>query len=243
MTTAVRDGVGLAAAWRLLSLGFTPPSEELLAEVEGLAGALTDFDASPEITEVLEAVRNVEPDEAAAQYAALFRGKVLVAPYEGSFELDPTRLGRQMSDVAAFYRAFGAEAHGPGAERPDFVGCELEFLSFLELRLLTAVEGDEEGVDILERLRDLFLADHAGRWLPTFFGEVRASAAGSLYGALAVYGMSVLGEELDRLGIEPSPLPRRPGSSLDDDVLVCGVDAEPSPPGGRERVSRGRRAG
>ena len=226
MTTAVRDGVGLAAAWRLLSLGLAPPTEETLAEVETLAEALAEFNASPELNDVLEAVGNVEPGEAAAQYAALFLGRVLVAPYEGSYELDPTRLGRQMSDVAAFYRAFGAEAHGPAAERPDFVGCELEFLSFLELRRVAAVEADEDGVDILERLRDLFLADHAGRWMPTFFAEVSSAAEGSLYGALAVYGTSVVRGELGRLGIEPSSLPRRPGSSLDADAFACGAVGE-----------------
>jgi nitrate reductase assembly molybdenum cofactor insertion protein NarJ len=230
MTTAVREGVGLAAAWRLLSLGLAPPGEETLLEIEALAEALLEVDASPEIADVLEAVRHVEPGEAAAQYSALFRGKVLVAPYEGSYELDPTRLGRQMSDVAAFYRAFGAEAHGPAAERPDFVGCELEFLSFLELRRLAAVEADEEGVDILEGLRDSFLADHAGRWLPTFFTDVGAAAESpSLYGSLAVYGMSVLGGELERLGIAPPSLPRRPDSSLDADMLECGGADEPAP--------------
>ena len=113
MTTAAHEGVGLAAAWRLLSLGFAPPTEETLAEVESLAEGLADLESSAEIADVLEAVRDTELEEAAARYAALFRGGVFVAPYEGSYELDPTRLGRQLSDVAAFYRAFGAEAHGP----------------------------------------------------------------------------------------------------------------------------------
>jgi TorA maturation chaperone TorD len=224
MRTALREGVGLAAAWRLLSLGFAAPSEETLTEIESLAEALLEVDTAPELSDVLEAVRHVDYDEAAAQYAALFRGKVLVAPYEGSYELDPTRLGRQLSDVAAFYRAFGAEAHGPAAERPDFVGCELEFLAFLELRRLEAIDAGEEGLDVLEGLRDAFLTDHVGRWLPSFFAAlgVAAEDRSPLYGALAAYGRSVLGDELDRLGLEPSPLPRRPGSSLDADVLECG---------------------
>lgn len=228
MTTAVREGVELAAAWRLLSLGFAPPTEETLAEVQALAEGLAELDSSAEIADLLDDVRHTEPSEAAAQHAALFRGKVLVAPYEGSYELDPTRLGRQLSDVAAFYRAFGAEAHGPGADRPDFVGCELEFLSFLELRRLTALEGDEDGVEILESLRDAFLRDHAGRWLPTFFAAVVAAVGGArLYRSIAAYGQSVLSRELERLGITPSPLPRRPVSALDADTLVCAEPVEP----------------
>jgi len=229
MTTALSEGVGLAAAWRLLSLGFAPPTAETLAEVDALADALTEVDASPELADVVDAVQQVEPDEAAAQHAALFRGKVLVAPYEGSYELDPVRLGRQLSDVAAFYRAFGAEAHGPVAERPDFVGCELEFLSFLELRRLAAIEADEDGLEILERLRDAFLTDHAGRWLPTFFAEVIAAAGDArVYSALASYGVSVLVDELHRLGIEPSPPPRgRLDLPIDADTLECGVEPDP----------------
>ena len=225
MTTAVREGVGLAAAWRLLSLGFSPPGAETLAEVEALAEGLAEVDPSAKILDLLEAVRLAEPDDAAAQYAALFRGRVLVAPYEGSYELDPTRLGRQLSDVAAFYLAFGAETRGPGAERPDFIGCELEFLSFLELRRLAAIEADEAGVEILEELRAAFLGDHAGRWLPTFFGDVIAAAEGArFYTSLARYGASVMDAELCRLGIEPPPLPRRhSGSSLEADILECGA--------------------
>ena len=38
-------------------------------------------------------------------------------PYEGSYEVDPFRQGRQMADVAGFYRAFGAEA--ARARRPS----------------------------------------------------------------------------------------------------------------------------
>lgn len=228
MTTAAHEGVGLAAAWRLLSLGFAPPTEETLAEVESLAEGLADLESSAEIADVLEAVRDTELEEAAARYAALFRGGVFVAPYEGSYELDPTRLGRQLSDVAAFYRAFGAEAHGPGAERPDFAGCELEFLAFLELRRLAALEANEDGVEILHGLRDAFLRDHAGRWLPTFFADVTAAAGNApLYRSIAAYGMSVLGWELERLGITPSPLPRRPLSSLDADTLECAEPVEP----------------
>jgi len=39
-------------------------------------------------------------------------GKVEVARYEGSYEDDPFRQARQMSDIAGFCRAFGAGAHG-----------------------------------------------------------------------------------------------------------------------------------
>jgi TorA maturation chaperone TorD len=223
MTTATRGDVEVAAAWRLLALGFSPPADEALAEIEALAEALFEMRASAELEALVDAVRATSPGELATEYAAVFRKTVVVAPYEGSYELDPIRQGRQMADVAGFYRAFGAEAHGPGSERPDFVGCELEFLSLLELRRLAAEEADEDGREVLDGIRAAFLTDHAGRWLPTFFAEVRAAADDtSVYRALAVLGDAVLSGELERHGLEPSVLPRRgPSSSLDADALEC----------------------
>jgi nitrate reductase assembly molybdenum cofactor insertion protein NarJ len=139
VTAATVSPVGLAALWRLLSLGLTPPTAVTLGEVEALAAGLEELGGHPEIGDVLDALGSSTTDELAAQFFELFGGTVQVAPYEGSYELDPIRQGRQMADVSAFYRAFGAEPGGPAAERPDHVGCELEFLSFLELRRLVAV--------------------------------------------------------------------------------------------------------
>lgn len=227
MTTATQGGVALAALWRLLSLGFAAPNEETVAEVEALADGLAQAGDLPEVADVLATVRAADPVELEAQYSALFRGTVLVAPYEGSYEADPIRQGRQMADVAAFYRAFGAEAHGPTADRPDFVGCELEFLSFLELRHLAALEGEEEGFDLVAEIGDSFLADHAGRWLPTFFADVtKAAPEAPFYLALAALGARVIEEELARRHVEPSRLPRRHGrSSVERDAFECGPGA------------------
>jgi TorA maturation chaperone TorD len=225
MSTAAYEGIGLAAAWRLLSLGFASPTEELLAEVEMLAETLFDVEPTPELADVLEAVRGLDVVDASTGHAALFGGTVRVAPYEGSYELDPIRQGRQMADVAAFYRAFGAAAHGPAADRPDFVGCELEFLSFLELRRLAALEGDEDA-EIVDEIREAFITEHAGRWLPTFFREVSTADALGFYRALAAYGTTVLDRELSRHELEPSPPPTRSrGSSLDADTFECGAGA------------------
>jgi len=231
MTSATQGGVALAALWRLLSLGFTAPTDETLAEVDVLADGLIEAGARPEVADVLGAARASEREELGLQFAALFRGTVLVSPYEGSYEIDPLRQGRQMADAAAFYRAFGAEAHGPTVERPDFAGCELEFLSFLELRRLAAIEAEEEGADLVEEIGDTFLADHAGRWLPTFFADVEREAADApFYRALAVLGARVMSDQLELRDIEPSPLPRRrTRSSVERDSFECGPEATRSP--------------
>jgi TorA maturation chaperone TorD len=226
VTAVAAPEVRLAALWRLLSLGFTPPSAETIAEVEVLAEGLLEIESSPEVEEVIVATRGASVEELATQFHELFGGTVRVSPYEGSYELDPVRQGRQMSDVAAFYRAFGAEPNGPGAERPDFVGCELEFLSFLELRRLTAVEAGED-VELLDEITASFLTDHAGRWLPTFFAEVQAAASNASYHrVLAGLGARVLDDELARRGVLPAALPHRTTrSSVEIDAFECGSAA------------------
>ncbi len=227
MTVATEPGIGSAALWRLLSLGFTAPTEETLAEMCVLAEALAELpDAAPELADLASELRATTVERLSAAYLGLFGGKVQVPPYEGSYELDPIRQGRQMADVAAFYRAFGAEAQGPAAERPDHVGCELEFLAFLELRRLTAVEeGNETGAEIVGEITTTFLSDHAGRWLPGFFATLREAAAHSpVQRTLAVLGAGALEGKLVRRGIEPAPLPRRHARlAVEADSLECGA--------------------
>jgi TorA maturation chaperone TorD len=201
----------VAARWRLLSLGFAPPEFETLAEVEALADGLAEVATGTEVEDLREALRESGLDALAAEYQRLFGGTVVVSPYEGSYEADPIRQGRQMADVAAFYRAFGAEAHGRAAERPDHAGCELEFLAFLELRRLGALEeGDHDGAELIDRIAASFLRDHAGRWLPTFFAGVHeASPDKPVYRALAALGAAAVTTELERRELSCDPLPRR----------------------------------
>jgi len=223
VTVVASPEVRLAALWRLLSLGFMSPTTETVAEVEALAEGLLETESSPELDDVLTASRSCTVAELAAQYNELFGGTVQVSPYEGSYELDPIRQGRQMADVAAFYRAFGAEPGGPAGERPDHVGCELEFLSFLELRRLTALEGCED-VEHLDEIVASFLTDHAGRWLPTFFaGVLEAASRAPLYQALASLGERTTADELARRSLAPAPLPRRHAQlAVEADSFECG---------------------
>lgn len=229
MTVLVESGTARAALWRLLSLGFAPPAEETLAEVEALADALVQLGAPLEVEELLAALRSSDRADLEAEYQSLFGGGVAVAPYEGSYELDPLRQGRQMADIAGFYRAFGADPHGPAAERPDHVGCELEFLAFLELKQLVESEtGDDDGARLADEIAETFLDDHAGRWLPAFFAEVRlAAASGSPFAALAAVGEGLVAAELDRRALSPSPLPRRRPATLpvERDSFDCGTAA------------------
>ncbi len=209
MTTTIVPDVAAVARWRLLSIGLSVPTEEGLAEIEALAEALRERESSVELDALLAAVRAADVVDLRSWHQALFGGTVAVPPYEGSYELDPIRQGRELADVAAFYRAFGADAHGPAFERPDHAGCELEFLAYLELRRL---EADDADAAVLDDIAAAFLRDHPGRWLPVFFTELREAAAGApFFHALAPLGLRAVREELERRGVEPSPVRPRAG--------------------------------
>lgn len=227
-TIAAQSALERAARWRLLSLGFAVPDGDSLAEVEALAHALRERDPHPERIEALLAAL-ADPDERdriEAEHHRLFDGEAPCPPYEGGWEGDPFRGVRALADVAGFYRAFGAAARGPAAERADHAGCELEFLSFLAARAVALAEsGDTVGADVCRAAEEAFLRDHAGRWLPAFFGAVLGRTTSAVLAGLADFGEAAVLEELGRRGLEPEPLRPRRALAVEADCLSCGLAA------------------
>ncbi len=219
--------------WQLLALSVSTPTRASLDEVDALAAALEERPGAPSaLASLRDAIAGTSPEELGRAQQRVFGGKVAVAPYEGSYEDDPFRQARQMSDVAGFYRAFGAEAHGPAHERPDHAGCELEFLAFLGARRLAAVEaGHDTDADLCLEIEEAFLRDHAGRWLPSFFRALEREAPDSFHAAIGRLGADGVESELARRGIEAEPLgPRARRLSVEADELECAAGAEPVTP-------------
>jgi TorA maturation chaperone TorD len=227
----VAETTGVAVVSRLLSLGFSPPDEESLEQLrrltvlaartvadDGLAEVLADLELALDDDDVLDDLRPA--------YEALVGGAVRCAPYEASYG-DPIRGGREMADVAGFYRAFGADSSGPAFERPDHVGCELEFLSFLAAKRLAARDaGDAENAAICLQTEDAFLRDHVGRWVPAFCRDMAEAAEAPIYRLLAIAGERFVALELARRGLSVTPVAPRRRTSVDGDEVTCGLDGE-----------------
>ena len=208
--------VATVATARLLSLGLAPPDRESLAEMGALAlGLLEHEDPAPELTELVALLAS-DGEALASEHEALFGRQAAVPPYETSYERDPFRSGRELADVAGFYRAFGAE---PAGDRADHVAAELEFFAFLVAKRLSAGDPDHELTCLAAE--DAFLRDHLGRFLPGLCARLGETAS-PLYSCLGRLGARFAAEELAGRGLEPAPLGTGAAAPVEDDALACG---------------------
>jgi TorA maturation chaperone TorD len=217
-----------AALVRLLALALAPPTEATLAETAALAAALAELPEMPDGLRELAAAASGAPAEAvAAAHERVFAPDPIASPYEASTTVDPFAQARLQADVAGFYAAFGAAAHGAAAERPDHAGTELEFLAFLALkRLQSADEGHAEEAERCATVEAAFLGDHAGRWLVPFFRRLAARADDPFHRALGRLGTVVVGRELSLRGLDVVEVeaPRGTRHDVEGDELACGAD-------------------
>lgn len=209
---------------RLLATGLSRPDGETLSRLVLLAAACEGGE------ELAAAVASADPAGLRDEFERLFGIDGACPSFEGAYEDDPFHETRQLADVAGFYAAFGAAAGGPTAERPDHVGCELEFAAFVALK---AGQARDDGQPRLARrcedALDGFLRDHLGRWFPVFCGDLEAATDDPVYTALARVGRRWIEEELAARSIEAAPVAgrRRGRLPVEDDELACGGEACP----------------
>jgi DMSO reductase family type II enzyme chaperone len=209
-----------SALWEALALGFRPPAVETVARLAALEGAAALAEAAAVLDEVEDdglasraASLAVEPTPALADlgeaYGRLFghtaRGQV--PPYETEYGEDSLfEPPREMSDLSAFYRAFGLTVRADAGERPDHVACEAEFLLVLARKEAHALEaGDTEMVEATRRATRAFLRDHLGRWVPGFGAKLAREDPGGFYGALGGLCAAFVGAECQRGGVPAGP--------------------------------------
>jgi TorA maturation chaperone TorD len=225
-----------------LALAFRPPAAGARALDPGTPPAVVLADAAAGIDArcgtalaVLAAALVARPEWAAAAaraglYERLFghtaRGPI--PPYETEYGADTLfQKPQDLSDVAAFVRAFGLALDPQSHERIDHLSCELEFLAFLlrkEAHALQTRDGAMLGATV--EAERLFLRDHLGRMTPAFARRLLAADPDGPYGAAAALLLEFARSEADRLGVPlgPESLPLR--TPLDDGApTACGAGA------------------
>ncbi len=232
-----------SALYEALALGFRPPTNETVARLASPEGASALSDAAAVLdaewhTDLAALVRRVaasprpsslEPLE--APYRRLFGHTVhgRVPPYETEYGEDsPFLPAQEMSDLAAFYRAFGLALRPAEHERIDHISCECEFLLFLARKEAYALQhGDQAMREEVRRASRLFLRDHLGRFGPAFGKKLARDDQGGFHGALGELCASLVAHECERAGVAAGPEYLRLRSTADVEVpMACGTERE-----------------
>lgn len=129
-----------------------------------------------------------EPTEIALEYTRLFRGPVKAEayPYE-SMHVDGEPMGASTLDVMRCYQNAGVAIAEDFKDLPDHISAELEFMHYLCMRELDILRsGTTEGASRFKRMRQAFLSDHIGKWVPLMCRRIREFGKTRFYSNLAV---------------------------------------------------------
>ena len=221
--------------WEALALGFRPPTSETvirLASSEGtraLAALAVTLDAADgsALGPHASALPRRSLSALDLAYGRLFghTARGAVSAYETEHGEDSIwEPQREMSDLGAFYRAFGLRVDPRGHERPDHIACECEFLLVLARRDARArALGDAPAQEATCRAVRLFLRDHLGRWAPALGARLSRLDPEGFHGALGRLLAAFVVAECRRAGVGAGPeFLRLRSAEPDATPMACG---------------------
>jgi nitrate reductase assembly molybdenum cofactor insertion protein NarJ len=170
-------------------------------------------------------------DELRSDYIELFdRGQAANPLYETEYGRDRALAkGRELADLAGFYKAFGLEIDGQGTSREmlDHVAVELEFYALLLLKQEYLEEqGDREGMEIVFDARRKFMADHLGRFVGAIAGRPGVTSSDS-YSSIFGWCRELIDEECRDLGVSPDQAGWVQGQA-ENETMACGTSNDTS---------------
>lgn len=147
----VRSLLHDAARWMLLGRLFECPDDRWRRDLAAVAAEVED-------EELRAAVRAALDEATEGGYHSVFGPGGPAPPREASY-CESIELGSLMSELAAYYEAFGY--HPSAREAPDHVAVEVGFLAYLRLKQAHALaEGDADRAGITADTAERFRADH-----------------------------------------------------------------------------------
>jgi TorA maturation chaperone TorD len=142
-----------------------------------------------------------------AEYTRLCGGALVCPHYEGDLVGgDSFRAVHVISDVAAFYAAFGVQVSGTAYERPDYIGVELDFMRFLAVKEARAIAQAQRGrARLCRKAQAKFYDEHLGRWALRFADNLIEAAEGRFYRAVGTLLRQFITAEVGYLDLHPQP--------------------------------------
>lgn len=133
---------------------------------------------------------------------------------------------QQMADIGGFYAAFGV-ASAPGAERPDHICVELEFMQYLTAKEAYAASHlGAARVGQCRRAQRLFLQDHLACWAPAFGRRLATLDPEGWHGRAGRLLDAWLAQECRALRVAPTSVIDAPVAAwpAPDPGDVCGLE-------------------
>lgn len=183
------------------------------------------------LTRVAERSTSAELEK---EYVSLFSHSIqgLCPLYGAEYGESDERLQQphELSDLLAFYRAFGLKLGEGIHERVDFIAVESDFMAFLCAKQAYAQEQNDDALaDITVDAQQKFLRDHLGRWAPALARRVIDNSSGdSFYNALARFTLAYITGDCQLLEVKPGKehLKLRLPLSEEDACLDCPMASE-----------------
>jgi TorA maturation chaperone TorD len=242
--------------WGTLSLSFNPPSEELVFTLKEpatrrplIAAAFHVQEESREHSgpvasllesdpiDVYQTARSWEEtfsslnlESLQSLHTRLFGHVVrgLVCPYEAEYgQPGLFQQSTQLSSLTGFYETFGLQIRGQDRERPDHIGCELEFLEFLYRKEAYARQNSDQTMEeVTARAIRLFLKDHLGSFGRAFGRLLSSHDRDGFLGRAGDLLFDYLTLESRRLGIQVGPSELSVSPVAEDRVpMACAGDS------------------
>lgn len=183
-----------ADAFKLLAACFYLPEKELFEResvFENLSSLIKRFcpKAAAYVQKMAGAFRDYSEEDLRVDFAKLFVGpNELIAPPFGSVYLDQGKLvmGDSTMDVSRIYAEEGLVLDEAVKQPPDHVALELEFMHYLIMREIRALnEGDEASAKEKLEKQSEFIEKNLAAWVPEFAARIKEGTGNRYYRALA----------------------------------------------------------
>ena len=162
-----------ASSYRFFSLYFRLPTEEVKAELVALS-----TEVSSELRELAVMRQQLTLEQCEQEFHRVLGAGGIPACASSYDDNALAGRGPMLADISGFYQAFAYRPEPPPAEVPDHLAVELDFLSYLAVKVAFALsEGCQEEAGIAQQAWERFLTQHLRDWTERFDAQLERTSS------------------------------------------------------------------